>query len=64
MPLAGQHGSARQSVFEKFIKPARFLGCSDRALYPDPLLAQTLAASTYPLEIIQLGYALPSQLIA
>jgi hypothetical protein len=25
------------------------------ALYPDPLLAQTLAASTYPLEVIQLG---------
>src|SRR5450432_1265040 len=24
------------------------------ALYPDPLLGQTLAASTYPLEIIQL----------
>src|SRR6266700_950185 len=24
------------------------------ALYPDPLLAQTLAASTYPLEIIEL----------
>ena len=24
------------------------------ALYPDPLLAQTLVASTYPLEIIQL----------
>src|SRR4051794_19284415 len=24
------------------------------ALYPDPLLAQTMAASTYPLEIIQL----------
>src|SRR5437773_1013188 len=24
------------------------------ALYPDPLLAQTLAASTYPLEIVQL----------
>src|SRR5262245_53267063 len=24
------------------------------ALYPDPLLAQTLAASTYPMEIIQL----------
>src|SRR5881628_3569768 len=24
------------------------------ALYPDPLLAQTLASSTYPLEIIQL----------
>src|SRR6188472_1208473 len=24
------------------------------ALYPDPLLAQTLAASTYPLEIMQL----------
>jgi hypothetical protein len=25
------------------------------ALYPDPLLAQTLAASTYPLEIVQLS---------
>src|SRR6187200_2012781 len=25
------------------------------ALYPDPLLAQTLAASTYPIEIVQLG---------
>src|ERR1051325_2353164 len=25
------------------------------ALYPDPLLAQTLAASTYPLEIVQLA---------
>src|SRR5690242_5456197 len=24
------------------------------ALYPDPLLAQTLAASTYPLQLIQL----------
>ena len=24
------------------------------ALYPDPLLAQTLAASTYPLEVVQL----------
>ena len=24
------------------------------ALYPDPLLAQVLAASTYPLEIMQL----------
>src|SRR4051812_11929437 len=24
------------------------------ALYPDPMLAQTLAASTYPLEIVQL----------
>ena len=24
------------------------------ALYPDPLLAQTLTASTYPLEVIQL----------
>src|SRR5690348_10951417 len=24
------------------------------ALYPDPLLAQTFAASTYPLEVIQL----------
>src|SRR4051812_47061415 len=29
------------------------------ALYPDPLLAQTLAASTYPLEIVQLKQWLP-----
>jgi Protein of unknown function (DUF3300) len=29
------------------------------ALYPDPLLAQVLAASTYPLEIIQLQQWLP-----
>src|SRR6266850_3060221 len=29
------------------------------ALYPDPLLAQTLAASTYPLELIQLQQWLP-----
>src|SRR4051795_7068552 len=28
------------------------------ALYPDPMLAQTLAASTYPLEIIQLFQSL------
>src|SRR3954470_15357183 len=25
------------------------------ALYPDPLVAQVLAASTYPLEVVQLG---------
>src|ERR1700755_3044855 len=25
------------------------------ALYPDPLLAQVMAASTYPLEVVQLG---------
>jgi hypothetical protein len=30
------------------------------ALYPDPFLAQTLAASTYPLEIIQLHQWLES----
>src|SRR5438876_11422338 len=29
------------------------------ALYPDPLLAQTLAASTYPLELIQRQRWLP-----
>src|SRR3974390_2157113 len=29
------------------------------ALYPDPLLAQVLAASTYPVEIIQLQQWLP-----
>ena len=30
------------------------------ALYPDPLLAQVLAASTYPLEIVQLYQWLPN----
>jgi hypothetical protein len=42
--------------------PAEYLYTPDQldslvapiALYPDPLLAQTLAASTYPLEIVQL----------
>src|SRR5258708_40274257 len=30
------------------------------ALYPDPLLAQTLAASTYPLELVQLHQWIPN----
>src|SRR5258708_19635976 len=30
------------------------------ALYPDPLLAQVLAASTYPLQIVQLHHWLPT----
>ena len=38
---------------EDATRAIRFTGCTDCA-FPDPLLATTLAASTYPLEIIQL----------
>ena len=51
-PAAGQAPAQNQAVkippdqLDSLVAPI--------ALYPDPLLAQTLAASTYPLEIIQL----------
>ena len=51
-PQASQASSQSQAVkiapeqLDRLVAPI--------ALYPDPLLAQTLAASTYPLEIIQL----------
>ena len=49
-PLAGAAASAAAPI------PAEQLDSlvAPIALYPDPLLAQTLAASTYPLEVIQL----------
>src|SRR5678816_188961 len=49
--------AATQDDDEKAVKiPAEQLDAlvAPIALYPDPLLAQTLAASTYPLEIVQL----------
>src|SRR5690349_10107178 len=46
----GQAGTAPQKIppeqLDSLVSPI--------ALYPDPMLAQVLAASTYPLEIIQL----------
>ena len=46
-PVAAQDGSAlfRPEELEQIVAPI--------ALYPDPLLAQVLMASTYPLEIVQ-----------
>jgi len=49
-PLAGAAASDTAPIpadqLDSLVAPA--------ALYPDPLLAQTLAVSTYPLEVIQL----------
>ena len=49
-PQAGQQASSSPKIpadqLDSLVAPI--------ALYPDPLLAQTLAASTYPLEIVQL----------
>src|SRR5712672_2500172 len=53
-------GSARQQGNAPVEEPAKIPNdqldslVSPIALYPDPLLAQVLAASTYPLEVIQL----------
>src|ERR1051325_5783451 len=51
--LAAQQGSAPEEQAPKI--PNDQLGSlvAPIALYPDPLLAQVLAASTYPLEIVQ-----------
>jgi hypothetical protein len=48
--------SAAAAAQEKTAIPAEQLDSlvAPIALYPDPLLAQTLAASTYPLEVVQL----------
>ena len=50
-----EHAGARSSCpnVEHSSRPARFAGRTNCAV-PDPLLAQTLAASTYPLEVLQL----------
>jgi hypothetical protein len=52
--LEAQQESTSEPTFKKI--PAEQLDSlvAPIALYPDPMLAQTLAASTYPLEIIQL----------
>src|SRR5262249_53996478 len=54
MPASQQQPSSSQPQADKI--PADQLDSlvAPIALYPDPLLAQVLAASTYPLEIIQL----------
>jgi len=55
-PLLGQQQAktAPQTVPTKIPSDQLDSLVAPIALYPDPLLAQTLAASTYPLEIIQL----------
>src|SRR4029450_1582353 len=55
LPHAQQSTSARSQPVAPQI-PADQLDSlvAPIALYPDPMLAQVLAASTYPLEIIQL----------
>src|SRR6202008_2122680 len=45
-PATGQSTTIPPDQLDSLVAPI--------ALFPDPLLAQTLAASTYPLEIIQL----------
>ncbi len=53
----GDQQEPKQADDEQAVKiPAEQLDAlvAPIALYPDPLLAQTLAASTYPLELIQL----------
>jgi hypothetical protein len=54
---ASDQQEAKQGEDEPAVKiPAEQLDAlvAPIALYPDPLLAQTLAASTYPLELVQL----------
>ena len=56
-PLLAQSqpaGNTAQQVSSKISPDQLDALVAPIALYPDPLLAQTLAASTYPLEIIQL----------
>jgi hypothetical protein len=45
-PAAGEATKIPPEALDSLVAPV--------ALFPDPLLAQTLAASTYPLEIVQL----------
>ena len=53
--LAQQPTPAPASVEAKKLPPDQLDSLvAPIALYPDPLLAQTLAASTYPLEVVQL----------
>ena len=52
--LAAQQGSAPEEQVPKIPNDQLDSLVAPIALYPDPLLAQVLAASTYPLEIMQL----------
>jgi hypothetical protein len=52
--LAAQQGSAPEEQAPKIPNDQLDSLVAPIALYPDPLLAQVLAASTYPLEIMQL----------
>src|SRR5947207_9597110 len=52
--LAAQQGSVPEEQAPKIPNDQLDSLVAPIALYPDPLLAQVLAASTYPLEIIQL----------
>lgn len=54
MPGAQAPGSSAQTQSAKIPLEQLDSLVAPIALYPDPLLAQTLAASTYPLELIQL----------
>jgi hypothetical protein len=55
MPASVQEGTAPQAPAQTKISPEQLASLvAPIALYPDPLLAQVLAASTYPLEIVQL----------
>ena len=49
-----QPGSESQATVQKIPPDQLDSLVAPIALYPDPLLAQVLAASTYPLELIQL----------
>src|SRR5262249_28070846 len=53
-PLLGQQQAKPQTAPTKITSDQLDSLVAPIALYPDPLLAQTLASSTYPLEIIQL----------
>src|SRR5215831_16256650 len=53
-PSPAQNQGAAQSQAAKIPPDQLDSLVAPIALYPDPLLAQVLAASTYPLEIIQL----------
>src|SRR2546430_8492039 len=54
LDISAQQGSAPDEQAPKIPNDQLDSLVAPIALYPDPLLAQVLAASTYPLEIIQL----------
>src|SRR4029077_122517 len=54
LDISAQQGSAPEEPPPKIPNDQLDSLVAPIALYPDPLLAQVLAASTYPLEIMQL----------